>query len=103
MLTMNNDSPGAAATINATDKEGVTVKLPSVPVWASDNTAVATVTAAADGMSALVKPVANGTCNITCHAEGDPTAGVDPLDATAPVTIVDPEASQISISFGPPQ
>ena len=102
-VTMNSDSPGVAATLNVTDKEGVTAKVYGVPLWASDNEAIATVTPAADGMSAVVKPVSVGTANVSVTLEGDPTAGVDTVKTSAVVNVVTPEASQASISFGEPQ
>lgn len=102
-LVINSDSPGVAATLNVSDKEGVTAKVYGVPVWASDDEKVATVVPAADGMSAVVKPVADGNCNISVTLEGDPTPGKDTITAEAPVSVVDPEATQASIGFGEPQ
>ena len=102
-LIINSDSPGVAATLNVSDKEGVTAKVFGVPVWSSDDEKVATVTPAADGMSAVVKPVAPGNCNIDVTLEGDETPGKDTITAVAPVEVVEPEATQASISFGEPQ
>jgi len=104
MLTINKDSPGCACTLLATDKEGVTVTLPSPPVWSIDDASYGTITAAADGMSAMFVPAGKvGQCNIKVHAEGDATVGVDPLDAVGQVNVVEPEASQIAVGFGTPQ
>jgi len=103
MLTINSDSPGSAATLNATDRHGVNRALVGVPAWKSSDESIATVTPAADGLSALVVPVAKGECDITVTAEGDPTPGVDTLTGVGHVVVTDPEASQLSVSFGPPQ
>lgn len=103
MLRINSDSPGAAARLNVTDKEGETAKVFGIPIWKSDNEAIATVTPAVDGMSAVVNPVSEGDCNVTVTLEGAEEVGTDSLTATAAVSVVSPEATQASITFGPAQ
>lgn len=88
----------STATITAKDAQGNTVTLPSAPSWSVDNSAIATIAPAADGMSAVVTAVAVGTATITVKAEGDPTPGVDTLTATGTVNVVD-EASALDLTF----
>jgi hypothetical protein len=88
----------STASVTYQDKAGVTVPVASVPVWSVDNAAIATVAAAADGMSALVTAVSVGTATVTVVAEGDPTPGVDTIKLTGTVNVVD-EASTGTLVF----
>ena len=86
------------ASVAYTDAEGKPATVASVPSWAVDNASVATVTAATDGMSAVVTGVSVGAALVTVTVEGDPTPGVDTITLTGLVTVVD-EASGGTLSF----
>jgi hypothetical protein len=88
----------STATVVYDDKAGAVAPIVGVPTWAVDNPAIATVTPAADGMSAEVTAVAVGTANITVTAEGDPTPGVDTITLTGTVNVVD-EAAEGTLTF----
>ena len=86
------------ATVAYADAAGHPVSVASVPSWGADNPSVATVTPAADGMSAVVTGVGVGAAIITVTAEGDPTPGVDTITLTSLVNVVD-EASGGTLTF----
>lgn len=93
-----NVGGATTGTVTYQDSAGANVAVASVPVWSVDNAAVATVAAAADGMSAVVTAVSAGTANITVVAEGDPTPGVDTITLSGAITVVD-EASGGTLVF----
>lgn len=73
-----------------------------IPVWKSFDESVATVTAAADGLSATVVGVGAGTATITLNGEGDPVAGQDPIVGSFDVTVTLPEANEVLFTAGTP-
>lgn len=91
----------AAATLTATynNKEGGDAKVVGVPGWVVAPDGIATVTPAADGMSAVVTPVALGVATITVTAEGDETAGVDTITLSADVEVAEEEATGGKLTF----
>lgn len=90
----------STATVAYTDKAGNPVTLPAgnVPAWSVDQAGVASVTPAADGMTAAVDGLAVGTATVTVVAEGDPTPGVDTITLTGTVNVVD-EAAGGTLTF----
>lgn len=80
---------GATATIDPAsvlDAAGLADAFVSPPVWTSDNPAIATVTGAADGMSADIQPVAIGTCNAVAtytNPDGVVAASSNQINVTA--------------------
>lgn len=68
-------------TLTATEVDalGAAVAFGGVPVWTNSNDAVATVLAAADGITAVVASVAVGTTTVTVSVDG--------LSATWDVTV----------------
>ena len=84
------------------DADGIVVPVQGTPVWSVDNTSIATVEPATDGMSAVIKGVAPGMAKVTVTAEGDPTAGVDTVVGEVDVTVVADEATQVVLEFGTP-
>lgn len=88
------------ATVSFQDKAGADVKLPegSVPAWTLDQTALANMTVAADGLSAEITGTGVGLVTVTVVAEGDPEPGVDTITVTGSITIVD-EASSGTLTF----
>lgn len=77
-ITTDENFPNAVLVI--TDSHGQPAAVDGVPVWASSDETVLTVTAAADGMSAVVDTVAPSTigspARISVSADADLGAGV---------------------------
>ena len=80
---------GATAVIDpasVVDAAGAPDKFLSPPVWTSDNPAIATVEAAADGMSAQIKDVAIGAANVIAtytNPDGVVATSTNEVDVTA--------------------
>lgn len=70
MTTTLNTLQKYTLTATEQDASGAVVPFGSVPVWTSTNEAVATVLAAADGITAVVSAVGTGICEITVSADG---------------------------------
>lgn len=74
---------------------------PPVPVWSSSDATVASVTAAADGMSASIKGLKLGSVTITAvvttNADGSPK-----VSAKGSVTTITGEPASASMSFDTP-
>lgn len=90
------------ATASFEDAGGTVRLLASTPVWSTSDATVATVTPAADGLTATILGVAAGTCTVTVTAEGDPTPGKDTITGTIAVTVTSPEATQVVLTLGTP-
>jgi hypothetical protein len=73
-ITTDQFFPDVALTI--TDSKGRPAAVDGVPVWASSDDTVLSVTPAADGMSAVINSVAPGTARATVSADADLGAGV---------------------------
>ena len=84
------------------DASGAPRKVVGTPAWASSDTSIATVTPAADGLSASIVGVAPGTATITVKAEGDPTPGNDTIEGEIDVTVIETEATQVVLTLGTP-
>ena len=76
-ITTDQNFPSVALVI--TDSRGRPAAVDGVPVWASSDETVISVTPAADGMSAVVDTVAPGTARVTVSADADLGAGVVPI------------------------
>lgn len=71
--------------------------------FTSDNEAVATVVANADGLSAEVFAVGVGAAQINVKFEGDATPGVDTITLSGAVNVVAAEAAVGELTFGTPE
>ncbi len=76
-------------TLKVTDAKGRPAKLDGVPVHSSSDETVATVVAAADGMSGVVNAVNDlgGVCQIKVEGDADLGTGVEAIDAFLDVTV----------------
>jgi len=102
------DDKTLPASVTFLDAKGKKAPVDGVPVWASDNEDVATVAAAADGMSAVVTPgpltgPEPWMANITVTADADLGAGMTPIIGTGSVTVTGGTATVVNIDFGTPQ
>lgn len=76
MADINTDQNYPSVALAITDVKGRAARVDGVPVWASSDETVLTVTPAADGMSAAVDTVAVGVARITVTADADLGEGV---------------------------
>lgn len=85
-------------------KKGNPAPVDGAPVWTSSNTELVTVTAAADGMSAMITPVGGmgGPTTITVTADADLGSGVTPIIGTLDITVTGGQAVSITIVPGTP-
>lgn len=100
--TVSVDSTGLIATLAFVDDKGNSAQPAAPPVWTSSDVTIATITAAADGMTAEVDlPGKSGKATLSVTAEGDPTPGVDSITLTAPITVTAGEIKGGAIAFSP--
>ena len=78
-----------------------TIRSGNVPAWANSNPAVATVTPAADGLSAVVAAIEEGTTVVTVTGISDFNDG-DQLTGTFTVTVPEGPATGLTFQFGTP-
>jgi hypothetical protein len=76
MADITTDQRFDNVVLSITDSRGRPAPVDGVPVWASSDETVLTVTASVDGMSAVVDSVAPGTARVTVSADADMGAGV---------------------------
>jgi hypothetical protein len=99
MATQMTDQGNGTATLTAVDAVGnpTTPSFDAAPTWASSDTTVLAVTAAADGLSAAIAnavPPKLGTATISVDAK---EAGVD-LAGTADVTVVSGPPASVTVA-----
>jgi hypothetical protein len=104
MASMNT-SQQVSATLAITNAAGAAAPVDGVPVWASSDETVVSLTVAADGMSAVAPAVAPGTARITVTADADLGAGVVTITGVSEdiIVVVDPAnlASVMTLTLGP--
>jgi hypothetical protein len=90
--------------IGPKDREGNPAQLDGVPTWVSSDPSIVTVTAAADGLSAVAATVGPlGTATVTVTGQGDLTGGgSDEVTDTVTVTVVGSQASSLNVTAGTP-
>lgn len=106
MADINTDQNFPAVTLTITNASGAPAAVDGAPVWATSDATILTVTAAADGMSALVSTVAAGTARVSVTADADLGAGVSTITGVSEdvnVTVGPlSQASVITFGFGTP-
>lgn len=96
------DDQNVGLAIQPVDKKGKPALVDGVPVWASSDETVVTVSPAGDGMSAVASGVAPGSARIVVTADADLGAGVTPLTGTLDFTVTAGAAATITITAGIP-
>jgi hypothetical protein len=97
------DSQQVDLAIKPLTKKGHPAQVDGVPVWLSSDPLVATVEAAADGLSAVVKAAENiGPAQISVSADVDLGEGVNTMTGTLDIEVVGGGAAAISIIAGAP-
>jgi hypothetical protein len=80
---------------------GNPAKVDGVPVWSSTDTAILTVAAATDGLSAIVTTVGQlGTAQVNVTADADLGDGVRSIAATQDFEVKAAEAVSVGIEVG---
>lgn len=103
MLTLT-DTQQVTLFINPTDKKNHPSELDGPPVWTSSDPTVATVEAAPDGLSALVKATDNlGPVQVNVVADVVMGEEVKPLVGVLDVTVVAGETVSLGITAGTPE
>ena len=90
ILTLGATAKTARAVFS---KDGQPARVEGVPAWRSSDPAILTVSAAADGITALVTPIAPGAAQITLTAD----AGAKSISATLEVNVQLPLADAAAI------
>jgi hypothetical protein len=103
-----NTSQEAPVTLSITNVAGNPAQVQGVPVFASSDETVVTVSASADGMSAVVSSVApGGPARISVSADADLGQGVRTITGVSEdITVVEDPANQASVmtlTLGAPQ
>lgn len=88
--------------IQPVDKKGKPAQLDGIPVWASSDETVITVTPSADGLSAVAVGVAPGQARVVVTADADLGAGVTDITGTLEFNVVAGSAATINITAGAP-
>lgn len=99
MKTLHLNGAASTASVTYTNKEGGAAPIVGVPTWSASPDGIVSLAPAADGLSAVVTPVALGQATITVVAEGDETAGVDTITLTGDVTVAAEEATGGTLAF----
>lgn len=106
MATINTDQKFPSVALTITNSKGDPAPVDGVPVWASSDSTVLSVSPAADGMSADVETVAPGTARITVSADADTGTGVSTITGVSEDIIVtlgpSSQASILSLNLGTP-
>ncbi len=103
-ITTDQNYPNVTLTIS--DSQGRPAVVDGVPVWASSDETVLTVTATANGMGATIDTVAPGTARVTVTADADLGSGVQELTGVTEdinVTLgASHQASTMTLNLGAP-
>jgi uncharacterized protein YjdB len=98
------DTQKVSCTIAPLNAKGNPAPVDGVPEWSSSNPSVATVTPAADGLSAVVTAVGIGVAQISVVADADMDAGeTRELTGTLDIDVRASEAVTLSITAGAPE
>lgn len=103
MATIITVDQAVPASVAFQDKAGNAAAVDGVPAWATSDGNVASVTAAVDGLSALVVAVNVGSCQVSVTADADLGAGIRQIIGLADLQVVGGEASVVNVALGAPQ
>jgi len=83
------------------DRKGKPAPVDGIPVWASSNEAVATVTPGPGGLSAVVKAQGVGEYTISVSGDADLGEGVNTITGSETGTVTQGTAAAVVLSAGP--
>lgn len=102
MLTLT-DSQQVNLKVAFADKAGNPASVDGAPVWTSSDDTVLTVTAAADGLSAVAASTGKlGTAQVTVTADADLGAGNTPIAGTLDVQVLAGQAVSAVVAADAP-
>ena len=87
-------------TFEPVDRRGNPAPVQGPPVWTNSNDQVATLTPAADGLSAVVKALVPGVTVISASADADLGEGVVTIAGTADVDVTPAAAVTVKLTAG---
>jgi hypothetical protein len=96
------NTQGVLLSISPTKSNGRPGTVDGVPVWTSQDTSIATVEPAPDGLSCKVLTAADavGGTSVLVEADADIGAGVQPISASVDVVVSDPNVSNLNLTAG---
>lgn len=101
MTTMETEQEYTLSVTFLNDKQKP-APVDGVPVWATDNSDILTLTPAPDGMSCLVQSTTiSGTAKVQLTADADLGAGVASIIGTDDVTVTQRPATTVVLTPGP--
>lgn len=89
--------------IQPLDARGNPAQVDGVPAWSVSDATKASLVIADDGLSCVVKAVANGACQVSVSADADLGAGIRTLTGILDLEIVSGEAVTLGIIAGTPR
>jgi hypothetical protein len=103
MSLVITDTQEVGLSISPVDKKGHPAKVDGPPVWTSSDDSIATVSAAEDGLSAVVSANVNlGKAQINVSADADLGEGQTSITGTLEIEVVAGEAVSLAINAGTP-
>lgn len=97
------DEQQVSVTVAFTTAAGNPATVDGVPTWQSSNEAVATVTPASDGLSALVVSTGLGVAQVSVQADADLGSGTRLISGLLDVDVRAAEAVAASLVAGTPE
>lgn len=101
-MALVKESQNLPLSIEIQTLKGKPAKVDGIPAWKSSDEAVGTLDVAADGMSALFKSVAAGSCSVDVSVDADLGEGVRPILGSLDIQVVGDEAAIVTITAGSP-
>jgi hypothetical protein len=100
IITADQEVP---VSVEFVDDHGNPAVVDGIPTWESSDTAVLTVVAAADGMSAVISAVGpDGQAQISLHADADMGAGTTEVIGLLDIEVVAGDAVSATLTAGTP-
>lgn len=104
MADLNTDQQFADVKLSITDDKGRDAPVDGIPVWASSDETVVTVTPSLDGMGAVIDSVAPGVARVSVTADADLGAGIITITGVTEdinVTLAPPgQAVNVTLTLG---
>lgn len=92
-----------SASVAFLDSQGNPAKVDGVPAWGSSDEGVVSVTAEADGLSALIVANSVGLAQVNVKADADLGEGMKEIVGTLDLDIVSGEAVSVVLTPGTPE
>jgi hypothetical protein len=104
LMFLLGDDQQVLATIQPRDAKGFPANIDGLPVWTSSDVAVATVeTVDPSGMTALIKGIAPGSCQVNVTCDADLGAGVTTIGGVVDIQVEPGVAVTLGVVMGVPE